>query len=357
MAIVDKSTDHFNTLLYSGNGSSGHAITGVGFAPNMVWMKRRDSTPNHYLWDTIRGPEKAVQPNENYAQGIYNTNGLTAFGSDGFTVGSDGDVNAGNMVSWNWKAATSFSNNAGANGATIASTGRINTDAGFSIISWTGNGSNAAKIAHGLGSTPGMVITKRLNSTGDWQIGGASVNTARGGENSLLLLNTTAAMDSNSEVYQTFDSNTFQVGVNASINANGGTLISYCFAEKNGFSKFGTYTGNGSTNGPFSYTGFKPAFIIYKGSSGSGAADNWEQHDNKRDPLNPMESVIYPNLSNAESDPASTTDRLDMLSNGFKMRTSSGDYNNSGSKYFYIAFAENPFVTSTGNGSIPGTAK
>jgi len=357
MAIIDKSSDYFETKLYTGNGGTLN-VTGVGFAPNLVWLKRRDSTGNHYVFDTVRGATQRLLPNDTAADAA-DSNTLSAFGSDGFTVKSEADINAssGTFVSWNWKAETSFSNNAGANGATIASTGRVNTDAGFSIISWTGNGSNAAKIAHGLGSTPGMVITKRLNSTGDWQIGGASVNTARGGENSLLLLNTTAAMDSNSEVYQTFDSNTFQVGVNASINASGGTLISYCFAEKNGFSKFGTYTGNGSTNGPFSYTGFKPAFIIYKGSSGSGTSDNWEQHDNKRDPINPMESVLYPNASNAESDPSSTTDRLDMLSNGFKMRTSSGDYNNSGSKYFYIAFAENPFVTSTGNGSIPGTAK
>ena len=353
MAIIDKSSDHFETKLYTGNGGTLN-VTGLDFAPNWVWIKSRTSSRVHCLFDTVRGATKRLQSNE--ADSEYTTsNSLTAFNSDGFSLGSYNQSNEGsaNFVSWNWKAGGSASSNSSGN---ITSSVSANTDAGFSVVTYSGNGSAGSTVGHGLGSAANLLIVKKTSSSGQWVVGSTGLDSSW---DNFLFLDATSAKGNADNVFNDTapTSSVFSIGNAGDTNASGQTYVAYCFAEKNGFSKFGTYTGNGSTDGPFSYTGFKPAFIIYKGSSGSGAADNWEQHDNKRDPNNPMESTIYPNLSNAESDPASTTDRLDMLSNGFKMKTSSGDYNNSGTEYFYIAFAENPFVTSTGNGSIPGTAK
>ena len=224
-----------------------------------------------------------------------------------------------------------------------------NTISKFSIVKWTATNANGATIGHGLGTTPAIVITKRLNSTGDWLFGGSAIDTARGGANSLLLLNTTAAMDNNSEVYQTFSSTTFQVGVNAGSFANGATLISYCFADVQGYSKFGSYVGNGNANGTFVYTGFKPAWVMMKKTNNTNSA-NWLMLDNKRNPSNVSSKALNADITQAEINASWVN--TDILSNGFKFRTNDETINNG--SYIYMAFAENPFTSSAGT---PVTAR
>jgi len=346
MAIIDKPSDYFNTVLYTGNGASSRAIS-VGFQSDWVWNKPRTNTNDYQLVDSVRGGGKVIS--SNLADAEYTAgNTILSFGSDGFTCGDGASVNANGVTyaSWNWVAGGSASSNS--NGS-ITSSVSVNTDAGFSIVSWTGDGNNGATIAHGLGVTPAIVITKRRNTTGDFQIGGSLIDTVRGGANSLLLLNTTAAMDSNSEVYQTFSSTTFQVGVNASINASGGTLISYCFRDVQGYSKFGSYTGNGNADGPFTYLGFKPAWVLIKQTN---SGNIWELFDNKRSPFNLVDDYLSPDASDAETTGSSQS--LDFLSNGFKPRANASGLNGSGSSYIYMCFAENPFTTSTG---VPATAR
>ena len=348
---LDKPTDYFNTKLYTGNGSSSHAITGVGFQPDWVWIKRRNDVDSHFIYDSVRFDGSNaywLQTNNTNAEG--SDRPLTAFGSDGFTIGSNNsglNANSSTYVSWNWLASNTTASNTD---GSITSTVSANTTAGFSIVSWTGNGSNGATIGHGLGVTPAIVITKRRSAVGDWLVGGSLIDTVRGGANSLLLLNGNNAMDSNSEVYQTFSSTTFQVGTNEYANTSGSTMISYCFAEKKGFSKFGSYTGNGNADGTFVYTGFKPAFVIIKPYTNAGYT--WNIYDNKRDSDNVVSQVLTANTSSAEI--TSSNNTLDFLSNGFKCRATDGNTNGSGFGYIYMAFAENPFVTSTG---IPSCAR
>ena len=343
---IDKPSDYFNTVLYTGNATDNHTITGVNFQPDWVWVKGRSEVSSHRLNDVVRGAGKELLTNTTDAEYTYSPNtSLKSFDSDGFTLGTDNGINKSSVTytSWNWLAGgTAVSNTQGS----ITSSVSANTTSGFSIVSWTGNGSNGATIGHGLGVTPAIVITKRRSAVGDWLVGGSLIDTVRGGANSLLLLNTTAAMDSNSEVYQTFSSTTFQVGVNAYANTSGSTMISYCFAEVKGFSKFGSYTGNGSTDGTFVYTGFKPAFAILKGTNDT----NWRMFDNKRLGYNPDNNALYPNGSDAED----TQDLIQFFSNGFKLTTTTTQLNGSGTSYIYMAFAENPLV---GTNNIPATAR
>jgi hypothetical protein len=269
---------------------------------------------------------------------------LTSFDSDGFTLGatvSTNQINTSgeNHVAWNWLAnGAGVSNTAGS----ITSTVSANTTSGFSIVSYTGTGANA-DVGHGLGSAPKMIIFKNRNTVTDWDVYIEPV-----GAGKRLYLNSTAA----EQVATNYMNNTaptstlFSVGVADNTNKSGSPQIAYCFAEKKGFSKFGSYTGNGSTNGTFVYTGFKPAFIIIKRTD---VAQSWILFDNKRDPYNEATKVLYPNLSNAED-----ANNLDLLSNGFKPRSTSSFTNSSGNNFIYMAFAENPFVTST---SIPTTAR
>ena len=351
---IDNPELYFQVKTYTGTGSSA-SITldaDTDMQPDWVWIKDRDNVRDHQIYDSVRQAGNVIYSNLSNAEGD-DINRLSAFNSDGFSLGTNTTVNDSSQqyVAWCWKAGTSFTNDASATGiGTIDSTGSVNTDAGFSIVSWTGDGNNGATIAHGLGVTPAIVITKRRSAVGDWLVGGSAVDTVRGGANSLLLLNTTAAMDSNSEVYQTFSSTTFQVGVNAYANTSGSTMISYCFADVQGYSKVGgSYTGNGNADGTFVYTGFKPAWLLIKRTDASGYG--WSMFDNKRDPDNVVEGVFNADTSAAED---TSSDWLDFTSNGFKIRFTGGDVNSSGGSYIYMAFAENPFVTSTG---VPGNAR
>ena len=341
---INKPNQYFNTLLYTGNNSSGNSITGVGFQPDWVWIKRRSGDDNdNVLFDSVRGATKRLISNATSAE-TTNTDTLSAFNTDGFTVNINDTVNASSpYVAWNWLASnTTTSNTAG----TITSTVSANTTSGFSIVSYTGNGTNGANIGHGLGVAPKMIIVKRRNGDPeDWNVYHASIgNTKR------ILLNSSAAEETNAVWFNTTPTSTlFSVSGIGSINENTGTYIAYCFSEIKGYSKFGSYTGNGSTDGTFVYTGFKPAWVMVKQSSG---ANGWVIKDNKRLGYNPTFYTLRANLNYAET--TDSAESVDYLSNGFKLRNTDSNNNGSGSTYIYMAFAENPFVTST---LIPTTAR
>ena len=359
---IDKPTDYFNTVLYTGNGtaigSGGLAVTGVGFQPDWVWLKNRTTGDrSHQLYDVVRGVTKGLKTNSTDEENT-NSERLTAFGSDGFTVGNNQDVNtSGNAhVSWNWKAGTSFSNDASATSVgTIDSTGSINTTAGFSIISYTGTGS-AGTVAHGLASTPQAIIIKNRtdSSSSFWGVYHHS-SFVNASDPNVLYLNSTGAASDDTNVFgtsTTFNSTVFSVGDYNGSNGSSDNIIAYCFAEKQGYSKFGSYTGNGNANGTFIYTGFKPAWVVIKRSSASG--NNWVMYDNKRDVHNVVHHRLHVDLSNAEVDTSSSTvNNIDFLSNGIKIRNSGGAWNNSGDTFIYMCFAESPFVNSNG---VPNNA-
>ena len=339
---IDKPTDYFNIVLYTGNGGT-QSITGVGFAPNWVWGKSRSVTEGNAVHDTVRGARKNILTNTDAAE--EDIASITAFGSDGFSLGSNAHLNKNNssMVAWNWKAGTSFSNSAGANSATIASTGSVNTDAGFSIISYTGTGSNGT-VAHGLGVAPSMIIIKNRESTENWLVYHQDL-----GNTNALKLNLDTATEATVYYWNNTSptSSTFSLGSGSEANTDAEGNIAYCFAEKKGYSKFGSYTGNGNADGPFIYTGFKPAFVLIKAFS---RTHNWPMLDNKRSTTNVVTKRIDANLTIVEA----TDDFVDFCSNGIKIRNSYASFNGSGETYIYMAFAEQPFVTSTG---VPATAR
>ena len=331
---INKSTDYFNTKLWTGNGST-QTISSVGFQPDFTWIKSRSNADDHNLFDAVRGVTKNIETNSTGAEHTQ-SNGLTSFDSDGFTLG---DFNAGNrsggtITSWNWKAnGTGSANTAGSINSTVSA----NTTSGFSIVSYTGTGANAT-VGHGLGSLCKWIIIKRLNGTNNWEIG----NTAMGwGKH--IYFTTTAQLTNSNRFQDTAPTNSvFYIGTGEGVNASGGNYIAYCFADVQGYSKFSSYTGNGATLGPFVYTGFKPAFVMFKKTSGS--ADNWQLWDNKRDTYNPVEKALHPDIANT----ASTDQDIDFLSNGFKIRSSVAHINQSGVKSIYMAFAEAPLVGSNG---------
>ena len=345
MAIIDKPTDHFETITYTGTGSS-NAITELDFQPDWVWIKSRTAAEAHRLHDSVRGANKLLRTHGTFAEATTSQD-VMSFDSNGFTVGTETAVNNSgkNIVSWNWKAGTSFTNDASATGiGSFDSTGSVNTDAGFSVISYTGNGSGGATVAHGLGSVPYMYIVKRRNSTGNWHT--YHVSNGANGEIRLNLAEAFFTTDIWQDTAPT--SSVFSLGASIDVNASGGTYIAYCFAEKQGYSKFGSYTGNGSaTDGTFVYTGFKPAFVMLKRTDGTAS---WYIYDNKRDVFNAMTRNLFPDGNYVEDN--NTNNNLDFLSNGFKIRTTSGARNASGGSYIYMAFAEQPLV-----GDNPATAR
>jgi hypothetical protein len=340
---IDKPDDYFNTLLYTGNGST-QSITGVGFQPDWVWIKNRTSAEASGVFDAVRGVTKMLSTQNTDAE-TTDANSLTAFGGDGFSVGSSLRLNqsTNNIVSWNWLAnGAGVSNTAGS----ITSTVSANTTSGFSIVSYTGTGANAT-VGHGLGVAPDMIITKvRANSGNNWAVFHKSL-----GAGNIIWLNLTNAVSADTSFWNntTPTSSVFSIGTQGDTNRSANTIIAYCFAEKKGFSKFGSYTGNGNADGPFVYTGFKPAFVLVDNKN---QADDWYMFDNKRSSFNQVQANLKPNANAAEA--SSTSYAFDFLSNGFKLRSSTGAVNNNTDTLIYMAFAENPFVTST---SIPTTAR
>ena len=344
---IDKPTDYFNTITYTGSGTS-TAYT-VGFSPNFVWVKKRDTeATDHYLFNTISGTEEALYSNLTNAEET-NANSVTSFDANGFTSGNSGGTNQSGhgYVAWNWKAGTSFTNDASATGiGTIDSTGSVNTDAGFSIISYTGTGS-AGTVAHGLGAVPKMIIIKSRNTTSLWGVYHQAIGNTHG-----LFLNATNAATSLSAYWNNTSptSSVFSLGGDADINKSSDPLIAYCFAPKSGFSSMGQYTGNGNaSSGTFIYTGFKPAFVMIKRTD-SATGGYWVMFDNKRNTFNVMDKYLFAQASDAED----TSNLIDFYSIGFRPIVSNLMHNGSGASYIYMAFAENPFVTSTG---VPACAR
>ena len=347
---IDKPTDYFETITYTGNGSS-LEVNGLDFSPDWVWIKKRSNAANHMVYDSVRGIKKHFHTNTNDSQVSEADNdiGLNSFDSDGFTVKVNGNTNTNNhtYASWNWKAETAFTNDASGTGiGSIDSAGSANDTAGFSIVTWTGTGS-AGTIKHGLSSAPKMIIVRPIASDGVWLVHHKDIPI----KGQVQLQSTAAIYEHSGTIYWggTFPtSSVFSIGTSGSVNADGVTYIAYCFAEIKGYSKIGSYTGNGNADGSFIYTGFKPAFVILKRTD---ATNNWHLADNKRlNPYNPTSAQMYPNLANAEAEQAD----LDILSNGFKPRQAHAFMNASGGAYIYMAFAENPFVTSSG---VPATAR
>ena len=350
MAIIDKPSDYFNTKLYSGNSTDDTSITGVGFQPDWLWIKERTNTSGHQLQDVIRGATKQLFSNETQAEAT-NTTKVKSFDSDGFTLGTSGSVNVSGdtYVAWNWKAGTSFTNDASATGiGTIDSTGSVSQEAGFSIISYTGNGTANQSVAHGLGATPKIILIKNRTTAGYWCM--TNPRFVSVSDPNILYLQTTAAEADDTNINGTTapSSTVFGVDDYGAVNTSGNAHIAYCFTPIQGYSSMGTYVGNGNADGPMIVTGMKPAFVMIKVTS---TANDWEIHDNKRGSSNVINAILQPNLSDAES----TSGReIDFLSNGFKLRNSGTQNNLSGGTFIYMAFAENPFVTSTG---VPATAR
>jgi len=349
---IDKSDDYFNTVLYTGNGSSGHAITGVGFQPDFVWIKGRTNvaTTEHNRWtDVVRGPLQTLTSDETGADTV-RSGGVASFDSDGFTVGNDGSFNYSGMsvVAWNWLTDnTSGSSNTD---GLITSTVSANTTAGFSIVSYTGTGNSNNTVGHGLTQPLDLLIVKNRDASAGWKVGSTALS-GNGYDYSLALQGTSAENANSSPFNNTAPTSSVFTIANfsyADTNVSGQDFVAYCFHSVKGFSKIGSYTGNGSsTNGAFVYTGFKPAWFMIKRTN---STESWYIHDNKRDTFNPSDKHLLANSSNAEN----PQEDIDLLSNGIKIRSTDSGYNASGSTYIYMAFAENPFVTSTG---IPVTAR
>ena len=341
---INKSSLHMNTKLYTGNGSTQN-ITGVGFQPDLVWIKHRNGTSNHNLFDAIRGVTKYIESSST-APDQTGADRLTAFGTDGFTTGGNGGTNGNNdtYASWHWKANGAGSANTDGSINTTATS--VNTTAGFSIVKYTGNATSGATVGHGLGAVPKMIFVKCTSTNGTNWI----VYTAATGNTHWIYLNSTAAAGANSAAWNDTSptASVFSLGNDGDVNGSGRTYIAYCFADKTGYSKFGSYVGNGANfDNAFVYTGFKPALVIIKKSNTTG---NWVIEDNKRAGYNQANYHLYPNLSNAEG----TNYYTDFLSNGFKIRDNPSDIGESGHTYIYMAFAEAPLV---GTNNIPCTAR
>ena len=349
---IDDPSAHFQTKLYTGTGNS-LALTNDGnsdLKPDFAWIKRRDGAYSHALFDSSRGSTERLV--SNLTQGVdTNAQYITSFNTDGFTAGTDANINGNNLsyVAWQWKAngGTTATNTSGTEDSVV----QVNTDAGFSIVTFTSapsSGTGIFSVGHGLGQIPAMVITKSRDSTSNWWSWHKGLTGGNSNTSYIVALERITAEGSYSNAWGAgMTSSVFgmQSGNTAVASSD---YVAYCFAEKQGFSKFGTYVGNGSTDGSFVYTGFKPAFVILKGSSAVGS---WYMIDNKRD----VDNVAHHALE-AQSSAAEYTNYnfIDMLSNGFKLRLGTSEINTNGNTYIYMAFAENPFVTSTG---IPTTAR
>jgi len=334
---IKKPSDYFNTKLYTGNGGT-QSITGVGFQPDWCWIKNRDQALNPVSIDSVRGL-KYLYTSSTSAEGDFSS-AFTSFDSDGFSVGANNNVNgSGNgIASWNWLAnGTGVANTDGS----ISSTVSANTTSGFSIVSYTGTGANAT-VGHGLGSAPAFIVTKSRTLARSWRIYHQSLGNATSFDLDQTLAAFSAATSWNST---TPTSSVFSLGTASSTNESGANLIAYCFAEKKGFSKFGSYTGNGNADGTFVYTGFSPAFVMVRRTD---AGDGWIMFDNKRSSFNIVDKNVQANSSNAET----TSGYLDFTSNGFKLRMNGASANGSGASYIYMAFAEQPLV-----GDNPATAR
>ena len=324
---IDDSEAYFQCKLYTGN-NTGQSITFDGdtdMQPNMIWNKSRSNTEAHNMWDSVRGAEKYLTVNTGDAESNSPSTGISSFNSDGFTVGSLDSLNDGSVtyVAWGWKESA---------------------DAGFDIVSMSGTGS-ARTQAHSLSAVPEWIFVKELDNAGSWY-----TYTAMLGNTKAMFLNATNAVSADSSGYwndTTPTSSVFSLGTDGGVNQSSTGYIFYLWRSVQGFSKFGSFLANSNVNGPFVYTGFRPAMVIVKVASD---ANNWAAFDAKRSPFNPVDDSVYPDTDAAEN----TSHVIDFLSNGFKIRDSDGTINSTGNTYVYMAFAEQPFVNSEG---VPNNAR
>ena len=342
-ASITKPSDYFDTLLYTGDGSATQSISGTSFSPGWIWIKDRDATHDHYSFDSVRTNKKGLEPSDTSAE---RTPVLGSIDNDGFTFAStDGFYNANGdkYVAWNWKANGAGSSNSD---GSITSTVSASTASGFSIIKYTGTGS-VGTIGHGLGAKPNVIFQKRLDGATAWTA--YHDKFASDPATDYLYLDKSDALADYAAHWNDTEptSSVITLGTDSSVNGNGNPNIIYAFTEIKGYSKFGKYTGNSSTDGPFIYTGFKPAWVMIKKYSDTA---NWMIYDNKREGYNVDNDHLKANLGDVEGN----SDDLDLLSNGFKLRTS-GSGENSGN-FIYLAFAAEPLVANVGQ-SIPATAR
>jgi len=324
---IDDPTAYFQTKLYTGTGSS-LALTNDGnsdLQPDWVWIKCRDDSHNHQVFDSVRGVHKRMRTDTSGAE-TESSESLKSFNTDGFTLGTQANVNnsSNTFVAWNWKESAT---------------------AGFDIVSYTGN-DTARTISHSLSAVPKMMIVKCRNVGKEWTIFHASL-----GNGKFIELDNGSAVQTATNRWNDTSptSSVFTVGVDSSVNGDTQTYIAYLFSEKKGFSKMGSYVGNGNANGSFIFTGFKPSWIMGKKSSGS---NNWYMFDTTRNPFNLTTKKLRADTSDTEDD--NTSKAIDILSNGYKIKTADEEFNDSGETYIFMAFAENPFVTS---GGVPATAR
>ena len=320
---IDDPSLYFRVKTYSGSSSDGNAITwdetDTNMSPDFLWLKNRTATQEHWLCDTVRGAGKFLESNSNNAESSDGASGFASFDSNGFTLNDSARTNRNTMVAWGWKESA---------------------DAGFDIVTYTGN-ETARTISHSLSAVPKMMIVKNRGTTGNWGVYHVGLGTA----NKRLELDSNAAEDTGTSVWNDTDptSSVFSVGDNDRItNGNSMTYVGYLFSEKQGFSKFGKYTGNGNADGTFVHTGFRPAMIIIKRTD---ATDHWYIYDDQRG-YNGDIASLRPNESHDES--TASGYEIDILSNGFKARQNHDDINGSGNSYVYMAFAKQPFVNSNG---------
>ncbi len=335
---INDSSVNFQTAIYTGNGGT-QSITNDGnsnLKPDFIWVKDRSATNDHKLSDSNRGSTYTMESNTSLAE--YNdTTAVTSFNTDGFTTGSNGNTNTNSntYVAWQWKAngGTTSSNSDGS----ITSTVQVNSTSKFSVVSYTGTGSNAT-IGHGLGVTPDLIIVKLRSGAGDWTVYNSII-----GNTKFLRLNSGNAEGTQSTYWQDTSPTTsvFSIGTAGDVNTSSGTHVAYCFSQVKGYSKIGTYKGTGDVDGPFLFCGFKPAFILTKRLDDTGS---WLIHDNKREGYNSDNDEIEVNTNAVEAN----NDRLDLLSNGVKIRNTSGYVNASGASYTFLAIADAPLVASNG---------
>jgi len=343
--ITFQPKDYFSTVLYTATGSS-LGVTGVGFQPDLTWIKNRDAADFHVWTDAVRGVTNYLQSNDTDAE-VTDAETLKSFDSDGFTVGTTAEVNTNteDYVSWNWKAGTTT----GISGSPsiTPSSYSFNATNGFSIIAYTGNGVAGATLPHGLGVVPKMIIVKKVGATDGWGVYHGSMHVTAS-EDYYMFLNTNAIRVDSTMWNDTAPTSTlFSLGSGGDVNNSGTTFIAYCFADIKGSSKFGGYVGNGNSNGPFIYTGFRPSMLILKNKE---RVDNWYLFDKGRLGYNPDNNQLYPNTTGTDA----TLDMVDIVSNGFKLKHSEWAINADGENFIYAAFAEFPIVSSN---DVPTVAR
>jgi hypothetical protein len=338
--VVTKPSDVMDVVTYTGNTATTRSITGLNFSPDLVWIKNRGSTYWNVLFDVVRGVGNQLSSNQTDAELASGSNiagKVSSFDANGFTLasGSSGiyTVNENNVghVAWTWDAGSSTVTNTQ---GSISSQVRANANAGFSVVTYAGNSTLNATIGHGLGVAPKWIIIKSRTSADAWIV----LTTVIDGSQDYGILNSTSAF-ANDIVSSTPTSTVFSISGSTAVGSTGNNYVAYCFAPVAGYSSFGSYTGNGSADGPFVYTGHRSRFLLIKCSSLGGSGQNWIIIDTSRDTYNISENILRPNLSDAEVDYGF----VDVLSNGFKLKNTDNSVNGSGQTYVYMALAESSF--------------